>query len=181
MVRRYAPAQYLWFPPKASAVAPLISIFCSNKLRQIHAGDARKAVGMLDSRFYRFPPRHNAARLGAFQTNEPRQSSSVDIRNGDSAALLQKVRKRALRSPAARQHCAVANNETRGVNLSRLHVVTVCAGITDMRIRESYDLTTVGRVSQDFLITRHRGIEYHLADSLAFGTDRGAAENGAIL
>jgi hypothetical protein len=63
----------------------------------------------------------------------------------------------------------------------RLHVIAVCTGITNMGIRQGHDLTAIRRVSQDFLVTGHGGIEYHFTNGLAIGPDRGAVEDSAIL
>ena len=67
------------------------------------------------------------------------------------------------------------------MNPVRFHVIAVCAGIADVRVRQGDDLPAIGRIREDFLIARHRGIEYDFPDSLAFGTNRRAVKNRAIL
>ena len=49
-----------------------------------------------------------------------------------------------------------------------------------MGIGKSDDLTSVGRVGENFLVTAHGGIEYHFSDGTAVGTDCLAAKNAAI-
>ena len=46
---------------------------------------------------------------------------------------------------------------------------------------QSNDLPAVGRIGQNFLITRHGGIEDDLANCLTFRADRTAVEYRAIL
>ena len=49
-----------------------------------------------------------------------------------------------------------------------------------MRESESDDLARVGRISHDFLIAGHGGVEAQLRDGLAGGTKPHAVENGSI-
>lgn len=62
-----------------------------------------------------------------------------------------------------------------------LHIVAIGTGIANMGVGQGNDLSAIGWVGQNFLITRHCRIEDHLADSLAFGPDRGAMKDCAIL
>ena len=67
------------------------------------------------------------------------------------------------------------------MNLRRLHVFAVGTGITDVRIRQGYDLPAVGWIRQDLLVTSHRSIENDFADSFTVGADRCAVEYGSVL
>jgi hypothetical protein len=49
-----------------------------------------------------------------------------------------------------------------------------------MGIGQSDDLPGIGRIGKDFLITGHGGIEYHLSDGVAAGSDGNAFEKGAV-
>ena len=63
----------------------------------------------------------------------------------------------------------------------RFHVVAVGTGIANVRIGQSNNLPAVGRVRQNFLVAGHCRIEDDLANCLAFGADRNAAEDGPVL
>ena len=75
----------------------------------------------------------------------------------------------------------VANDEAGGVDRGGLEVLGIRAGVADVRIGERDDLPAVGRVGENFLIARHGGVEHHFAGRIAFGADRAAVEDGAVL
>ena len=45
---------------------------------------------------------------------------------------------------------------------------------------EGDDLPGIGRIGQDFLIARNRGVEAHLAARVAFGADTLAPDSGTV-
>ena len=49
-----------------------------------------------------------------------------------------------------------------------------------MGVREGDDLLAIARIGEDFLVAGHGGIEHHLANSGAWGTDRIANKNRAV-
>ena len=67
------------------------------------------------------------------------------------------------------------------MDLVRLHVITIRAGIANVGIGQRDDLAAIRRIRQNFLITRHRSIKDDFADCPTFGTDRPPMENRAIL
>ncbi len=67
------------------------------------------------------------------------------------------------------------------MHLPRLHVFTVGARVANMRIGQCDDLAAIGRIREDLLVSRHSRVEDDLADGLAFGANRSAMENRAIL
>ena len=64
--------------------------------------------------------------------------------------------------------------------LARFDVFGIDAGVADQRIRHGDDLTGVGRVGQDFLIARHRGIENDFANGFALKAVSLAAKNTPV-
>ena len=78
-----------------------------------------------------------------------------------------------------RQHDAAHPGGRGGVDA--LDVFLVGAHIADMREGEGDDLAGIGRVGQDLLVARHRGVEADLAGRLADGADAEAFENRAVL
>ena len=49
-----------------------------------------------------------------------------------------------------------------------------------MRIGQRHDLSRIGRIGKNFLVTGQRGIENNFASGIAFGADRLAVEDGSI-
>jgi hypothetical protein len=49
-----------------------------------------------------------------------------------------------------------------------------------VRIGKGNDLLGVGRISKDFLIAGHGGVEHHLSNGLTVGSNGFAAKNAAI-
>src|SRR3546814_3973637 len=64
------------------------------------------------------------------------------------------------------------------MNLRRLDVFVVDAGITDMRIGKGNDLPVVAGIGQDFLISRHGCVENDFGDAITIGDDRDTLEDG---
>ncbi len=60
-----------------------------------------------------------------------------------------------------------ANNKCFEKRLSGLDVFAIDSGISDHRIGHRDDLAGVGRIRQDLLVTRHRGVEDDFAHGLA--------------
>ena len=72
-----------------------------------------------------------------------------------------------------------AHGRGRG-HIHGLDIFLVRPNVADMREGERDDLTGVGRISQDFLIARHRGIEAHLTDRVPARPDAKAFEYRSI-
>ncbi len=66
------------------------------------------------------------------------------------------------------------------MNLAGFDVFRIDAGIADMRIGQRDDLTAVTGVSENFLVTGHRGIEYHFANRMTGSTNGKTLEQRAI-
>ncbi len=66
------------------------------------------------------------------------------------------------------------------MNGPRLLILCCNSGVTDMGIGESDDLSSVGGISQDFLVTRHGGVEDDLTHRVTVSTNGRAAKNRAI-
>ena len=78
------------------------------------------------------------------------------------------------RSGAAEIGChqgQITNDQAGSVHLIGLDIFGVGAVVADMRIGQRDDLLAVAGVSQDFLVAGHGGVEHHLTDSGAGGSD----------
>src|SRR5215469_16615985 len=63
----------------------------------------------------------------------------------------------------------------------RFGIFRIDAGVTDMWIGQCDNLVTVTWISQDFLISRQRGIEYHFTSGMPRRADGDAPENRSVL
>src|SRR5690606_38968955 len=87
----------------------------------------------------------------------------------------------ALGPPAAGDHRAVPDDETGGMDPVGLHVRGIGAGVADVRVSEGDDLPAVGRIGEDFLVSRHGRIEYDLTDRLSVVSDGNTVEDRSVL
>ena len=78
------------------------------------------------------------------------------------------------------QQRQVADHQPGGVDGIRFAVLRVDAVVADVGVGQGNDLTRVGRVGQDFLVTGHRGIEDHLADAAAAGAYAFSSKNRSV-
>jgi hypothetical protein len=62
----------------------------------------------------------------------------------------------------------------------RLEIGAVDADIADMREGEGDDLPGIGGIGDDLLISRHAGIEAHLANARADRADAFSPKNAAV-
>src|SRR5262249_1935054 len=63
----------------------------------------------------------------------------------------------------------------------RFGIVRIDAGVTDMRVCQLDNLAAVTGISEDFLISRQRSIEYHLTSSTPSRADGDTPENRSVL
>ncbi len=123
----------------------------------------------------------DAAALGAALAQDPGELARVDARDRDGLALDQELRQRMARAPARMQQRQVADHEPCGMDRVGLEVLGSDAGVADVGIGERDDLAGIGRVGQDFLVARHRGVEHDLAGRDAGSADRNAPKHRAVL
>ena len=83
-------------------------------------------------------------------------------------------------APAGHARRQIPDHQPRRVYLRGLLVLTVHAGVADMRIGKGNDLAAVGRIGQDFLVPGDRGVEHHLPRGHAVGADRSPPENRSV-
>ncbi len=95
----------------------------------------------------------------------------VDLCNRLEVPAPQEFLKTDFRPPVAFIQGQIANNQAGRVDLLTFEIFAVGAGITDMGISQRNYLAGIGRIGKNFLIPGHRGIENHLTNSPAFGTD----------
>ena len=72
------------------------------------------------------------------------------------------------------------DHQAGGVHAFGFGVLGVDAHVADVGVGEGDDLAGVGGIGEDLLITGHGGVEHHLADGDALGTDGFSVEHAAI-
>ena len=93
---------------------------------------------------------------------------------------IEKFGQRFVRAPVARDARQIADDETRRIDLRRLEILGRRAGVADVGTGQRDDLSRVGRVGENFLITREGGVENDFACGVAFGSDRLSAEDRSV-
>ncbi len=94
---------------------------------------------------------------------DAREATSIDTGDTAKAETAQHVVERRLRPVIARSARHLAHDHAATEWSDRLAVEFVGAVVADVRIGEGDDLAGVARVGDHFLITRHDGVEHHLA------------------
>ena len=79
-------------------------------------------------------------------------------------------------APVRRVRDVAADDQPARCGGGGFDVFGVGAHVADMGERERDDLTGIGRVRQDFLVARNRGVEADLADGRAGGADAAAPD-----
>ena len=74
----------------------------------------------------------------------------------------------------------ILDDQAGRLNPVGFRIFVVDAAAADMRIGQRDDLTAIGGIGQDFLVTGHGGVEYHLAYCAAGGADSIAVKYGAV-
>uniref|UniRef100_A0A0N4ZJF1 LigA n=1 Tax=Parastrongyloides trichosuri TaxID=131310 RepID=A0A0N4ZJF1_PARTI len=117
-------------------------------------------------------------------TDKRGEGAGVDASQGDDAARLHPGVQPARGAPVGRISRHVAQDDAARRTLGRLadllDVFQVHADIADMRECESYDLTCIGRICQNFLIAGEGGVEDHLANGRAGRADADPRQDRSI-
>src|SRR6185312_3529276 len=69
-------------------------------------------------------------------------------------------------SPVAGYRRNLANDKTLNIRTTRFAVGGIRAVVSDLRIGQYDNLASVGRIGEDFLVTRNRRVEYHFSSTL---------------
>src|SRR5947207_2611743 len=110
----------------------------------------------------------------------PDQCARINAVNRDDVPAFQISVEGFLRAPTGSYATCFAHHEALDPRAIRFFVFTVNTVVANQRIGHTNDLTGVGGIGKDLLVTRHRGIEDHLAGALAFRRPRSTVESAAI-
>lgn len=163
------------------AGAPLVALGGGDLLGQVHALQAGEGASQLQRAFLgSVGTSQDAAVLRTLLAEDASQATGIDAGDGDGAVGFQVVRQRLLAAPVAGDQRQVANDQAGGPDTVGLGVFRGGTGIADVRVGQGDDLLGVGRIGKDFLVAGHGGVEHHLANGLAVGTDGFTAKNAAV-
>ena len=95
--------------------------------------------------------------------------------------LYQKLTQRLAAAPIALQLRSLADHQTCRPYLIGLEVLGINSSVADLRVCEGDNLTPVRWVCEDFLVTGHRRIEYHLPHRGATNANGATAKDATIL
>lgn len=106
--------------------------------------------------------------------------AGVEIMDRNQALLFEIVLNAAVRIEATKRNIEIAANKTCDFDAFTLHFLIVNAVVTNVNIGGNEDLTSVGRICKNFLVTGHTGIEADFASGGADFTGGFTAKYGAI-
>ena len=78
------------------------------------------------------------------------------------------------------QQGQIADNQTSGKHTVGFRIFSISTHITNMWVGQSHELSGIGRIGQDFLITGDSSVKHHFTDSVAGRADRHATEKGSV-
>src|SRR5215471_2510295 len=123
----------------------------------------------------------NDAAHRSFQTDMPYESARVDAGDNWNSMLREVLVERFGRPPVAWNRRHALDDECFQERFAGFDIFGIDAGVADQRIRHRDDLTGVGGVCQDLLITRHGCIENDFAYGFTFKAVSVAPKNAPIL
>ena len=112
---------------------------------------------------------------------QPHQGAGVDALDADDAVSGQKRFQRFLRAEVANPAAELANHEASDPGATALQILVVDPVIADFGVGHRHDLTVIGGVGKDLLITRHARVEDDLAIDLAPGAKGPAGKDRTVL
>src|SRR5580658_339596 len=108
------------------------------------------------------------------------QSACVNIAQHGNLELLQIFFRDLLGAPVGADPGKLAHNQSLDVGPRGLGIFVVCAVVADFRIGEDYDLASVRRVGENFLIAGDGSIKNYFPVTFAFGSVAFASEDSSI-
>src|SRR5580700_2181309 len=108
------------------------------------------------------------------------QRACVNIPKHRNLELLKVFFRDLLRTPVGADSGKLAHNQALDIGPCGLGIFGIRAVVTNFGISENYDLASVGRVGENFLIAGDGSIKNYFAVTFAFGSVAFAAEDSAI-
>ena len=169
-----------------AALLPFIGVFRRHFGRQI-TPDHRtpglcRGLGVFDFFFRQHTVfrGHDRPGLCAERPKAAHQRTGINIGNRHGSRGLQIIREAADGTEIAHHGRRTADDETGRRNAGAFLVLRIHTDVADMGVRQRHDLPRVTRVSKDFLIPRHRGIEHNLCRHRTGSPQAAADENGPV-
>ena len=124
--------------------------------------------------------RGDDAFLGAPLAYVDDQGARVHPFDAHDAVLLHVGVQRLSGAPTAGHGAVFLDDETPDVGPVRFVVLGVDADVADLRIGHGDELTLVGRIGEDLLVSRHAGVEDDLPRRLSFTAEGAAGKRGPV-
>src|SRR5690606_35988026 len=122
----------------------------------------------------------NARPLNPAFAQDTGQLTGINPRNPHDTILLKVIRQRLMRTEVGYLLRAIANDQTCDLYAAGFVVFGINARVANMRVGKRNDLAVVAGIGQNFLVTRHGGIEQDFGLSVAVGSARKTPENSTI-
>ena len=150
-------------------------------LRQIRTGHPGRRSGPLDERPGVEIVGRDRGTHRAVLPDPPRQLAGIDPFDPGDPGRFERLAQRTACAPRARTPSGLVHGEARHLDAPALRVLVVDAVVPLMRRRHRHDLSRIGGVGQDLLITGHPRVEDRFPEGLSRRAEPGAAEGRAVL
>src|SRR5271154_4143779 len=106
--------------------------------------------------------------------------TSVDFSDDGNVESLEVFLRHLLGAPVGADGRKLAGHQAFDVRAAGLVVGGVGSVVSDLRIGQDNNLSSIGGIGKDFLVARQGGIENHLAKTFAFGAIALTAEDAPV-
>ena len=108
------------------------------------------------------------------------EGAGVDVVDAEHFVFGQIVVEALGGAPIGRDAAELADDETTHLNLIRFRILGIDAVVPDLGIGHGHDLSSVGGIGQNFLITGHGGVKTNLAGGGAIVSKGGSLESPPV-
>src|SRR5690554_2071987 len=161
------------------ALVPGMIAVCSDLGDELLIFEAFESACQLD-RTFRVVANKNARPLNTAFAQNTSKLARINAGDCHNTLLFKVIRQRLVGTKVGYVMRTITNNNSCDLCVVRFDIFGVNARATDMRIGKRDDLAVVAGISQNFLVSRHCGIEQNFSHSMAACTDRNTLENSTI-
>ncbi len=124
--------------------------------------------------------RHDAAILRTRLSQMASEATCIEVGNSTDPPFFEVIRQALLVTKITGSYGQVTDDQSCRMHFCGLGIIVVDTDISYVRIGQCDHLVAVGRVSQDFLISRHGRVEDNFSDTDPLGANRPAAKQCSV-
>jgi hypothetical protein len=165
---------------RLNGFVPVVLRLRAYDTRQVEASHGRTGTGFFHQFACIFFNRRKYAAHDAFVAKVTHNRTRVEIRYDRDIRFRKKRAGLRIRAPVAGDARELADDQPFDIRLARFAVGGAGAVIADLRIGENDDLSGIGGIREDFLVTGDGGIEDDFAAALGGRTKTPALEDRSV-